>query len=85
MRDRVSFLLYGSAATAHAMADDAVRELGLSARGVGVLTLILEREPMTQRALGSLLRIDRSTMVKLLDALEAKGFVERRRHPSDRQ
>jgi DNA-binding MarR family transcriptional regulator len=31
------------------------------------------------------LRIDRTTMVALLDDLEAKGYVARQRHPHDRR
>ena len=44
-----------------------------------------ELEPMTQKALGEALRIDRSTMVGLLDDLEAKGYVARQRNPRDRR
>jgi DNA-binding MarR family transcriptional regulator len=47
--------------------------------------LVAELEPMTQKALGDRLRIDRTTMVTLLDDLEAKGHVVRERHPSDRR
>jgi DNA-binding MarR family transcriptional regulator len=52
---------------------------------VGILTLIIEREPMTQKALGAELEVDRTTMVELLDKLEDQGLVERRRHPTDRR
>lgn len=57
----------------------------LNARQVGILTLVTEREPMTQKALGDMLRIDRTTMVTLIDDLERKGFVIRQRHPRDRR
>jgi len=40
---------------------------------------------MTQKALGEALRIDRTTMVALLDDLEGKGYVVRQRHPGDRR
>ena len=60
-------------------------EIGLTARQVGILTLITEREPMTQRALGDGLEVDRTTMVELLDTLEEQGLVERRRCPEDRR
>jgi DNA-binding MarR family transcriptional regulator len=49
------------------------------------LTLVTEREPMTQKALGDMLRIDRTTMVTLIDDLERKGLVVRQRHPRDRR
>jgi len=40
---------------------------------------------MTQKALGDALRIDRTTMVALIDDLEDKGYVTRQRHPHDRR
>ena len=40
---------------------------------------------MTQKALGDALRIDRTTMVALIDDLEGKGYVTRQRHPHDRR
>jgi DNA-binding MarR family transcriptional regulator len=58
---------------------------GLSARQTGILTMVTELEPMTQKALGDALRIDRTTMVALLDDLEDKGYVVRQRHPRDRR
>jgi DNA-binding MarR family transcriptional regulator len=57
----------------------------LTARQVGILTLVVEWEPMTQKALGDTLRIDRTTMVSLIDDLERKGYVLRQRHPRDRR
>ena len=85
MRDRISFLLYRNAITATALADEILRELGLTARAVGILSLVTEGEPMTQRAMGATLGVDKSTMVLLLDDLEAKGLVNRIRHPEDRR
>jgi DNA-binding MarR family transcriptional regulator len=85
MVERISFLLYRNAITATALADDMLRPLELTARAVGILTLVVEREPMTQRALGASIGVDRSTMVILLDDLEGKGLVTRVRHPDDRR
>jgi DNA-binding MarR family transcriptional regulator len=85
MRTRVPFLLYRTAQASHALANEMLSKIGLTARQVGILTLITEHEPMTQTALGAELEIDRTTMVELLDELEHRGFVERRRHPADRR
>jgi DNA-binding MarR family transcriptional regulator len=85
MRDRVPFLLYRAAEQSHSLANDMLARIDLSARQVGILTLVIEREPMTQKALGDMLRIDRTTMVTLIDDLERKGFVVRQRHPRDRR
>lgn len=85
MRDRVPFLLYRAAEQSHSLANDMLARVGLTARQVGILTLVTEREPMTQKALGEVLRIDRTTMVALIDDLESKGHVRRQRHPRDRR
>jgi len=79
MRDRVPFLLYRAAEQSHSLANDMLARMELNARQV------TEREPMTQKALGDMLRIDRTTMVTLIDDLERKGLVVRQRHPRDRR
>src|SRR5262252_1489652 len=85
MRDRVPFLLYRAAELSHSLANDMLARIQLTARQAGILTLVTEWEPMTQKALGDMLRIDRTTMVSLIDDLEGKGFVVRQRHPRDRR
>jgi DNA-binding MarR family transcriptional regulator len=85
MRDRVPFLLYRAAELSHSLANDMLARIQLTARQVGILTLVVEWEPMTQKALGDMLRIDRTTMVSLIDDLERKGYVVRQRHPMDRR
>ena len=85
MRDRTTFLLYRSGELSHALANAMLAPIGLNARQVGILTLIIEQEPMTQKALADLLRIDRTTMVALIDELEEKGYAIRQRHPRDRR
>jgi DNA-binding MarR family transcriptional regulator len=85
MRDRVPFLLYRTSQISHSLANEMLAEIALSARQAGILTMVTELEPMTQKALGDALRIDRTTMVTLLDDLENKGYVARQRHPRDRR
>jgi DNA-binding MarR family transcriptional regulator len=85
MRDRVPFLLYRAAELSHSLANGMLARVQLTARQVGILTLVTEWEPMTQKALGDALRIDRTTMVSLIDDLERKGYVVRQRHPLDRR
>jgi DNA-binding MarR family transcriptional regulator len=85
MRDRVPFLLYRAAELSHSLANDMLARIELTARQAGILTLVTEREPMTQKVLGDTLRIDRTTMVSLIDDLERKGYVVRQRHPRDRR
>jgi DNA-binding MarR family transcriptional regulator len=85
MRDRVPFLLYSASQISQSLANQMLATMALSARQAGILTLVTELEPMTQKALGEVLGIDRTTMVSLLDDLEGKGYVTRRRHPRDRR
>jgi DNA-binding MarR family transcriptional regulator len=85
MRDRVPFLIYRAAEASMALANAMLSVTTLTARQVGILTMIIEFEPMTQKALGDALRIDRNTMVSLVDDLEAKAFAVRERHPFDRR
>ncbi len=85
MRNRVPFLLFRTAEASHRLADRMLASVGISARQMGILTLITEREPMTQVALGAELQIDRTTMVGLIDDLERKGLVRRRRNQRDRR
>jgi DNA-binding MarR family transcriptional regulator len=85
MRDRVPFLLFRAAQASLALANQMLGGIGLCARQAGILTMVTELGPMTQKDLGQALRVDRTTMVALLDDLESKGYVRRQRHPSDRR
>jgi DNA-binding MarR family transcriptional regulator len=51
----------------------------------GVLDLISANPGLTQSALARAVGIERSTMVAVIDALEARKLVERRRAPTDRR
>src|SRR6266487_6925362 len=46
---------------------------------------LADRGSLSQHQAARRLAIDRTTMVALLDGLEAKGLVERRPHPGDRR
>jgi DNA-binding MarR family transcriptional regulator len=85
MRDRVPFLLFRASAKSLALAGEMLAPMGLNARQAGILTMVTELEPMTQKDLGVALGIDRTTMVALLDDLQDKGHVTRQRHPRDRR
>jgi len=52
---------------------------GVSPGRVGMLVLIEANPGVTQGRLASAMGLDRSTMVGLVDALEERGLIERRR------
>jgi DNA-binding MarR family transcriptional regulator len=49
----------------------------------GLLVLVARNHGLSQMALARALGIDRSTLVPILDRLEARGLLVRRRSPSD--
>ena len=53
MRDRVPFLLYRASQISHTLANQMLADIALSARQAGILTMVTELEPMTQKALGT--------------------------------
>lgn len=57
----------------------------LRPRHMIALRLIGERGPMTQHAVGLALSLDPSNVVGLLNELEERGLITRRRDPADRR
>jgi DNA-binding MarR family transcriptional regulator len=57
----------------------------LRARHLIALKLLGEHGPMTQHAVGTALSLDPSNVVGLLNELEERGLVVRRRDPADRR
>lgn len=51
----------------------------------GVMSLVGANSGLTQSALARAVGIERSTMVAVIDTLQARGFVERRPSPVDRR
>jgi DNA-binding MarR family transcriptional regulator len=58
---------------------------GIPIRDYEVLQTLADLGPSSQRRLSELLWVNRTIMVKLIDALESGGLVERRRDPADRR
>jgi DNA-binding MarR family transcriptional regulator len=59
--------------------------LGLEPRQFALLRYVAAAEGQSQQALGAALEIPASRMVALIDDLEERGLVERRRNPADRR
>lgn len=63
-----------------------LRPYGLTdATWLPLLQLSRASAPMRQKDLAEALFLDSSSVVRLLDALQANGFIERREHPEDRR
>jgi MarR family transcriptional regulator, transcriptional regulator for hemolysin len=63
-----------------------LRPYGLTdATWLPLLQLSRASTPMRQKDLAEALFLDSSSVVRLLDALQANGFIERREHPEDRR
>jgi MarR family transcriptional regulator, lower aerobic nicotinate degradation pathway regulator len=63
----------------------ALEPLGMHPRQFGVITVLQARPGMTQHELADHSGVDRSSMVAVLDELEARGLAERRPDPADRR
>lgn len=59
--------------------------LGLEPRHAGMLTRLAANQGLSQQAIGELIGLNPTRMVFLVDELEQRGLVERRRNTADRR
>lgn len=74
-----------SAMKLRAYLSDEVEKMGLALPTMGMMMIINEAGAMNQISLGEQMKIDKATMVKLLDSLEDGGYVRRKNDPNDRR
>jgi DNA-binding MarR family transcriptional regulator len=63
----------------------ALEPFGISGRQCAVLLAVNEQAPSSQHDIAQRMGVDRTTMVSLVDELEAKGLVQRRPDARDRR
>ncbi|SEL91965.1 MarR family winged helix-turn-helix transcriptional regulator [Streptacidiphilus jiangxiensis] len=88
LRARLGYLLKHAHHRFAEASTRALAPLGIDGRELAVLAVLGggdRGEPLSQAEAATALGVDRTTMVALADALEAKGLVERRRSPTDRR
>ena len=82
---RPGALLVIAARTGQERANARLAAMGLNVRMCGVLNLLADEGALSQHDIGSMLNIDRTTMVELIDDLERAGIVRRESNPRDRR
>src|SRR5918994_1358105 len=82
---RVGFLLTMVRGGTLAICTEALSPLGLHVKQFGMLLVLASEGPHSQQYLSEWTRMDRTTMVALVDSLEERGYVRRERNPDDRR
>lgn len=85
LASRLGYLLKHAQQRLVAAAGPVMAPYGIDGRELAVLTVLAARSPLSQQEAAEAMRVDRTTMVSLVDALELKGLVERHRSPEDRR
>ena len=87
LQDRIGYLLAVTHGGIRGMGEPAlVAAIGVGVKAYGLMTVLAALdEPPSQQELGSLMRVDRTTMVQTIDPLEELGYVARTPNPRDRR
>jgi DNA-binding MarR family transcriptional regulator len=82
---RVGFLLTMVRGGTLAICTEALAPMDLHVKQFGMLLVLATEGPHSQQYLSEWTRMDRTTMVALVDSLEERGYVRRERNPEDRR
>jgi DNA-binding MarR family transcriptional regulator len=83
--DVLGYLLKHAHLALEQRTDAALADMGLTARDLGVLRVIAGGEARSQQEVATVLGVDRTSMVALLDALERRGIIARKPSEHDRR
>ena len=81
----IGFLLHLAQSRLRDAVVEAIEGSGLQPGQLAVLGVLSDRGGMSQRRLGEMAQIEKSSMVLYLDALESEGWVRREPDPDDRR
>jgi DNA-binding MarR family transcriptional regulator len=85
LTSRLGYLLKHAQQRLVLAAGPAMAPYGIDGRELAVMTVLAADYPLAQHEAAERLGVDRTTMVALVDDLEAKGLVERHRSLQDRR
>jgi DNA-binding MarR family transcriptional regulator len=85
LTDRLGYLLKHVQARLTDQSAKALESFGVDGRALAILSVIAAEDPLSQLEVAALLGVDRTSIGDLLDGLERRGLVERRRSPEDRR
>lgn len=81
----LGFLLHDVARLLRKRFEQRARSLGLTRAQWQVLVHLAKNEGIHQSGLADILEVEPITLLRILDKLEARGLIERRRHSTDRR
>ena len=82
---RLGYLLKHAQIRLSDVVERVLAPFGIGGRELAVLLVLATEYPLSQLEVAGRLHVDRTTMVGLIDELERKGLVGRRRSPEDRR
>lgn len=85
MHPTLGFLLHDTARLLRKRFEQRARDIGLTRAQWQTLAYLSRCEGIHQRALAEMLEIEPISLMRVLDRLVERGFVERRRHETDRR
>jgi DNA-binding MarR family transcriptional regulator len=85
LKKYLGYCFFKAAARFRGAMDRQLAQFGIVGPHFGMMVLIREMGPQTQVELGQQMGMDKATMVRMIDGLEAKKFLKRVTTPEDRR
>jgi MarR family transcriptional regulator, lower aerobic nicotinate degradation pathway regulator len=85
LKKYLGYCFYKTALALRSSVDQRYARFGLVAPQYGMLIILNDAGPLTQNQLGQSMVIDKATMVRMIDVLQAKSYVTRTQSKTDRR